>query len=82
VKYSGKCSSEVYCVSVLVKNLYECSSEALCASVLVKYFVLVLCTSGQCCGDWDIMSIIYMIFHILNYQKINKYMVTVENITV
>jgi hypothetical protein len=57
-----ECFIEVHCASVLVK--YECSSEVLCASVLVKYFVLVrvLCTSGQCCGDWGIMSIIYRIY--------------------
>jgi hypothetical protein len=62
VKCSGECSSEVDCASVLVKNSYECSSELLCASVLVKYFVPVLCTSGRCCGDWGIMSIIYRIY--------------------
>jgi hypothetical protein len=38
------------------------NGNVLCASVLVKYSVRVLFTSGRCCGDWGIMSIIYRIY--------------------
>jgi hypothetical protein len=49
------------CVKYFVQ---ECSSEVLCASVLAKYFVRVrvLCTSGRCCGDWGVISVIYNIY--------------------
>jgi hypothetical protein len=52
-----------------VKYFGECSSEIFHASVLVKYFVVVLCTSGRCCGDLGIMSIIYRIYTTGSVQK-------------
>jgi hypothetical protein len=41
VKYSGECSSEIDCASVLAKCFLRVPSEVHCASVLVKCFVRV-----------------------------------------